>query len=297
MRYFVAVAEELHFRRAAQKLHVAQPAVSEQIRKLEAELGVELFVRSPRQVQLTDAGAVLLREARTVLRGMDVAVDAVRRVRTAARSHARIGYGAYGPPTAIAPALARLAPRMTYDFTVGDARGMLVDVRRGVLDAAIVTLPAPANGLRVFDLGRQEAVAAVRADTGRSAGPLDLEALAAERLVTLRRAHDPAFHDALVAAFRREELWVELRQSRAGTVDELLLEVSAGGGVALLPESATARSAPAGIEFRTVFHGTTSTRTAIVTRDEPPAPALLALVDALVARVGAAAPRPVLAAA
>ena len=76
LRYFVAVAEELHFRRAAERLHVAQPAVSEQVRKLEQELGVKLFDRSQRSVELTVAGAALLEEARHVLRHADVAQQA-----------------------------------------------------------------------------------------------------------------------------------------------------------------------------------------------------------------------------
>ena len=69
LRYFVAVAEELHISRAAERLHVAQPAVSEQIRKLERDLGVELLDRTRRPIALTDAGAAFLAEARRVLEG------------------------------------------------------------------------------------------------------------------------------------------------------------------------------------------------------------------------------------
>lgn len=293
LKYFVAVAEELHFRRAAEKLHVAQPAVSEQVRKLEAELGVPLFTRSSRQVRLTDAGEVLLREARTVLRNVDVAVDSVRQTREAARSRARVGYGPYGLPGAVARTLARLwsgPSRMHYELAVGDPRRLLVDVRQGVLDAAVVTLPAPLSGLRTFAVGAQATVAAVRGGARVPAGPLALETLAGARLVTLPRTSDPSFHDALVAGFRRHELWAELNQSRAETVDQLLLEVSGGSGIALLPESVTLRGAPAGITFRAV---PVSTRAVIVTRDEAPVPALAALVDA----VGACAETRVLAAA
>src|SRR3954464_6257866 len=84
VRYFVAVAEELHFRRAAERLHLAQPALSQQVRKLEVELGVELLHRTKRDVALTSAGAVFLDEARRLLRQADEAARTARNARTGA---------------------------------------------------------------------------------------------------------------------------------------------------------------------------------------------------------------------
>jgi DNA-binding transcriptional LysR family regulator len=101
LRYFVAVAEELHFRRAAERLHVAQPAVSEQVRKLEQELGVKLFDRSQRSVELTVAGAALLEEARHVLRHADVAQQAARNAGDLATTRLRIGYLLDSLPTSV----------------------------------------------------------------------------------------------------------------------------------------------------------------------------------------------------
>src|SRR3954467_3597120 len=92
LRYFVAVAEELHFRRAAERLHVAQPAVSEQVRKLEQELGVQLFDRTQRSVSLTNAGAASLDGARRVLRQAHVATQAARRAHERTTMRLRIGY-------------------------------------------------------------------------------------------------------------------------------------------------------------------------------------------------------------
>src|SRR2546423_374504 len=84
-RYFVAVAEELHFRRAAERLHLAQPALSQQVRKLEMELGVELLHRTKRGVALTTAGMAFLPEARRLLRQADEAARTAQGVREGGR--------------------------------------------------------------------------------------------------------------------------------------------------------------------------------------------------------------------
>ena len=158
LRYFVAVAEELHFRRAAERLYVAQPAVSEQIRKLEAELGVRLFDRTHRSVALTHAGSALLVEARRVLHQAEVAQRAARNAHDSAGSKLRIGYVPDALPASVPRALqaARLrARRASRSRSRRAARNQLIQsVRDERLDAVIVGLPAPAKGLRVDLAGR-----------------------------------------------------------------------------------------------------------------------------------------------
>ena len=127
LRYFVAVAEELHFRRAAERLHVAQPAVSEQVRKLEDELGVRLFDRTPRNVALTDAGAALLPEAYQVLRQAEAARLAARSASD--RPGLRIGY----VPTALLASIPRTLRRLGRHHAQpsdGDGTGVRPRTRR-----------------------------------------------------------------------------------------------------------------------------------------------------------------------
>jgi DNA-binding transcriptional LysR family regulator len=298
LRYFVAVAEELHFRRAAEKLHVAQPAISEQIRKLEAELGVELLLRTSRNVQLTDAGATLLEDARRILRHADAAGRAARHARDGVRARLRLGYTAHALPAVVPHTLARLGTasrRVAVELETGDARALLADVRADRLDAAVVCLPAPTAGLRAVEIGYEEAVAALPLDARRRPGPFSLEELATQPLLVIGRTVDPAFFDAIVGTFRGVELAPLLVESSAPTVEQLLLEVVMGAGVGLLPGSAARRTAVPGVELRPIVGGAPGAKVAIVTRDEAPSPTLAALLDEL-ALAARAARRPALAA-
>jgi len=144
LRYFVTVAEELHFSRAAARLHLAQSALSAQIQRLEAELGGPLLVRSTRQVQLTAAGELLLAEGRTLLAAAD---SVLARVGELARGEAAsFSIGSLGPvPGALlAPLLATFSgrhPQLRIDVRAIEFYEMTTVLRRGRVDAAFLYAP------------------------------------------------------------------------------------------------------------------------------------------------------------
>jgi DNA-binding transcriptional LysR family regulator len=253
LRYFVAVAEELHFRRAAERLHVAQPAVSEQVRKLEDELGVKLFDRTPRNVALTDAGSALLTEAYRVLRQADAARLAARSASDRRGSILRIGY----VPTALRASIPRILRRLiatipNLQTTMEPGSGLeLVDaVRAGELDAAVVSLPVPTDGVRVTPLGAQRAVAVFPVDHDHAVKPhVSLDQIAPKRIVVLPRDVDRPFHDAVLAACWHAGISPTLVEVPDGQVERALLAVASGAGMAMLPECVAERYAAAGVRF------------------------------------------------
>jgi DNA-binding transcriptional LysR family regulator len=293
LRYFVAVAEELHFRRAAERLYVAQPAVSEQIRKLEAELGVRLFDRTHRSVALTNPGSALLVEARRVLHQAEVAQLAARNARDAAGSRLRIGYVPDALPGSVPRALqdlASVAPRIDVALETGTTLSLVQAVHDQRLDAAVVALPAPTRGLRVSSLGPQSLVAALPAADVRGHEPeLTLERLDPQRLVMLPREANPALYDAVVALCRTAGLSPSLVEAAEPRVEAVLLAVAAGGGTALLPASVTERYAAPGVRLVPLAGAEPAFESAVLTQPDTDS---LAVHGFLRAVTRAAKPRP-----
>jgi DNA-binding transcriptional LysR family regulator len=253
LRYFVAVAEELHFRRAAERLHVAQPAVSEQIRKLEAELGVTLLRRNHRNVSLTEAGAAMLLEARRVLHQAEVAERAAKQADRRAAVRLRFGYTLDCLPPAVARALRGFngsMPGIELALHAGTTPSLVEDVREGRLDVAAVPLPAPTSGLRATPVTREGSVAAVPL-MHRFADPAELEIdqLADSTLLMMPRTVNPSFFDGVLAACRSAGFSPSLQESHEPRVESLLMEVALGHGVALLPASASDRYSLAGVRY------------------------------------------------
>jgi DNA-binding transcriptional LysR family regulator len=294
LRYFVAVAEELHFRRAAERLYVAQPAVSEQIRKLEAELGVRLFDRTHRSVLLTASGKALLAEARRVLQLAEAAQHAARSASEATRARLRVGYVPDVLPSSVPRALQHLSSAGTgieVSLETGTPLGLVAGVRDGAVDAAVVSLPAPTSGLRVTPLETQPLVIALPTAKARDReGGVTLASLDPDRLVMLQRAANPALHDAVIAQCRAARIAPALVEAAEPRVEAVLLAVAAGGA-ALLPASVGDRHAVPGVRLVELLGAEPTLESAVVTRAESEHLSTQAFLRAV---THAAKPRPAL---
>ena len=272
LRYFAAVAEELHFRRAAERLHVAQPAVSEQIRNLERELGSQLLHRTKREVSLTPAGTALLEEAHRMLRLADEARRAVKQAQEGVTGRLRLGLAPDVMPLALPRALRHFGsryPAIDVSLVSTDPRRAIEDVRSGLLDAATVCLPAPVNGLQVTRLGVEGVVAAV-ADTQQAArlDSVDLRHLDGATLVVLPRDANPPFYDGLVGAVRDAGIAATFAETAEPLVEQALLGAVTGRGTALLPSSVVDRHAMRGIRFLPVAEPAPTCLAVLITRPE-----------------------------
>ena len=206
LEYFVAVAEQLHFGRAAELLHIGQPAVSQQLRRLERELGAELFDRSPRHVRLTAAGERLLPEAREVLAAVVRARAAVAAAPTLRATTLRLGTstGLGENLERLLDRVAELAPDVAVELVSLPAAERLDQVAGGQLDAAFGRGPFDdgGRGLRAVPLWRDELVAALPARhplAGRS--HVTFAELAGLPLRLTARRNNPALVDLVVGAF------------------------------------------------------------------------------------------------
>ncbi|MEU5537991.1 LysR substrate-binding domain-containing protein [Streptomyces sp. NPDC020362] len=198
LTYFVAVAEELHFGRAAERLHIVQSAVSQQIQRLERELGAELFDRSPRRVRLTAAGERLLPEARAVLAAADKARTAVAEP-AGLRIGTSTGLGAH--LDRVLAAFAERAPDVPVDLVSLPVSERLARVAAGRLDAAFVRSAEPPPGVRVLPLWPDPLVAALPAVHPLAGRPdIDLADLAGLPLALTPRRNNPALVDLVVGA-------------------------------------------------------------------------------------------------
>src|SRR5207244_5280782 len=178
LRYFVAVAEERHFTKAARGLRVAQPSVSRAIRVLEEELGARLFHRMTGNVALTPAGETLLPWARRVLADIDGATGEVRELAGLRRGRLAVGATPSLTITLLPPALAKFHsafPGIELVLHEAGSRDLVAELEQGALDVALVIMPVRHETLETAPLLREELVVAVPHDhplTARKSVPI-----------------------------------------------------------------------------------------------------------------------------
>jgi DNA-binding transcriptional LysR family regulator len=247
--YFVAVAEELSFTRAAERLHMAQPPLSQQIALLEKELGATLFDRSRRTIRLTPAGAALLPEARRLLADLDETTRMVRRVAGGAVGRLAVGF----VPSAINGALADLL--RTYRGRHPDVeltlREMAPDpllraLHDGRLDVAVLYMPLGEPDLAWRRLASEELLLALpeghpaAGPDGTGGTPVTLADVAREPFV-LPEQHDvPGLHGAVTALFADAGIAPKVAQRGVWLMQTVLGLVAAGVGLAVVPSSVAA---------------------------------------------------------
>ena len=241
LRYFVTVAEELHFTRAAERLGLGQPPLSQQIRQLEEEIGSPLFHRLSRGVELTDVGRVFLKGVVAVLADLERAKFAAQRTARGEEGEVRIGLTVSTSCHPLVPAIVRdfeiRFPAVRVSLDVANSTMLAEAVREGRMDAAFVRTPfAEREGLSIFPLVDEELLVALP-----GAHPLaerervPLGALAGEDIVLYPRRSAPGLYDAVIAACR--DAGFEPRVVQEAESPALLGLVAAGLGLSIVPVS------------------------------------------------------------
>jgi DNA-binding transcriptional LysR family regulator len=242
LRYFVAVAHEGHVTRAAERLHIAQPPLSQQIKALEAEIGASLFVRHPRGVALTDAGRSFLADAEAILAAADRAAQRARRTARGETGRIAVGFTTSAP---FHPLVARAirefrASRPDVSFMLEETGSgeLLAALREERLDIAFVrsALPDPA-GVAVHALLQEDMAAALPARHPLARQPkLALKDLAAETFILYRRPDGRGLYDVIIAACAAAGFSPHVGQEAPRIVSTLNL-VAAGLGITIVPAS------------------------------------------------------------
>jgi DNA-binding transcriptional LysR family regulator len=245
LRYFVAVAEELNFTRAAKKLRIHQPPLSAQIRQLEKELGTQLFRRLTRGVELTDAGKLLLEQARIILRQVEEAALGVRRRGRGETGRVVVGIsGAY-----FHPQIMRILregkmryPNITIatEVAVSNTSLLIAWLRTGRIDACIISIPIEddnSDGIAIEPIVDEDCVMVLPHDHAlANSASAPLASLAKEKFVFFHRTFSPATYDSIFLACRGAGFAPQLEQ-QVPTMLTIIPLVAAGFGVAILPRS------------------------------------------------------------
>ena len=285
LRHFVTVAEELHFGRAAERLHMTQPPLSQSIAGLEELLGAPLFLRNRRQVSLTAAGSALLPEARRLLDDAGALPDLVRRVaegRAGRLTLAFVSTADYSVLPAILQRYRAAFPDVQLVLREATSDVQTEELLDGRIDAGFVIPPLPGHAGSALDYMKvlEEPLilcAPAGLDALRGAGPVRLRDLPPLPLVIFPRAAAPALHDAILSCFRAAGITPVIGQE-AMQMQTIVSLVSGGMGLALVPQSVS-NLMRAGVEYRALLDPSPLTELGVAWRRDHGSPVLGGFLD------------------
>lgn len=255
LQQFIAVAEELHFNRAAERLHMAQPPLSQAIRRLEAEVGSALFDRSNRKVVLTAAGVAFLHTARATLRSLDEGLAHTRRVADGVDGHLTLTFiniVAYAPLLRALRGFRQQSPGVAFTLHEASTHAQVLALEEGSADLGFMRAPGTSTPqLHVHTLLRERICVALPAGHALAGNAVvALAALAGEDFVASPRPLGQGFHDQLLQLCQAAGFVPRVVQ-QARQLQTLVALVASGFGIALVPESA-ALAAPEEVVFRPI---------------------------------------------
>jgi DNA-binding transcriptional LysR family regulator len=280
LRYFVAVAESLHFGQAAAKLQIAQPSLSHQIRQLEDELQTSLLRRTKRRVELTDAGRSFLEEARDIIARADRAAVIARRVGRADSQGLRVAVGFCMDQSDVAAAVGRYTARhrdVQVELKTMSVPSQLAALRDGRLDVGFVRPPVSDPTLRSEIVVREPFIVALPPNHRLAKkSRMPLSALANEPFVLPPRDVVPVFHDT-VLRLCREAGFVPHAPHEADHLQMIVAMIAASAGVGLVPTAA--RKFKHRVVYRSLHPSPDDLEIAMAWRQDDSSPTLAAFVN------------------
>ena len=246
LRYFLAVAEELHFGRAARRLHISQPPLSAQIKQLEEEMRLQLFYRTKRKVELTDAGRVFAREARVILQQVEQAAGMASEANRSKQARVVVGCSPANREVVvrILGELKRRHPSLELTVKSLPSPQQIDALRNSQIDLGFITVPTPHEGLMIEPLWSEPLVVALptkHALAARRAIPL--RALERESLIIFPLYMSPGRYESIADMCRKAGFSLNAVHE-VDNIHTMLEMVSTGLGVALLRASARLIESP-----------------------------------------------------
>lgn len=289
LRYFVAVAEELHFGRAANKLHMTQPPLSQAIIALEQSLGTELFVRTTRSISLTHAGIALLPEAKRLLQQAEGLPLLAQRAATGASGHLSLAFVSIADYSVLPPFLREF--RAKYPAVQIELREATTDVQldameKSEIDIGMMIPPIPdklKETLAYHKVLSEPLVLAtpeiISGHAKKIAGQPRLQDVTDQPLIIFPRKIAPALYDATLGCFHELGLTPSIGQE-AIQMQTIVGLVSAGMGIALVPQSVSNLKRP-GVVYTPLPNSSTSVEIGVAWRKDNASPVLRAFLQLL----------------